>query len=210
METTNEVGFADKFKATIAIVEQVKRLTITSPQEYALAGSKEDEIRGLEKDLEVEYKTHPTIIAAKNMQTMKGDLSRMLEDSRKSIKGKRIAYDEAQERKRREEERRLQEAAQQLADEEKLKEALAAEKAGDKKAAQAIIEEEITVPTIILPKDTTKAGAPTRTIWAFQIDDPNLIPREYCVPDQAALNARAKADKEATNIPGGRAFSRKV
>lgn len=207
---TKEIGFSDKLKSAVLIVEEVKALLITTPQEYALAGSKEDEIRGLEKDLEVEYKTHPIIIQARNLQTMKSDLAKLLEDSRKSIKGKRIAYDEIQERKRRDEERRLQEAAQKLADEEKLKEALAAEKSGDKKAAQSIIEQEITVPTIILPKDTQKAGAPTRTIWAFQIDNPNLIPREYCVPDQAALNARAKADKEATDIPGGRAFSRKV
>ena len=207
---TKEIGFSDKLKSAVLIVEEVKALLITTPQEYALAGSKENAIRDMEKELEIEYKIHPVIIEAKNLQAMKSDLSRMLEDARKGVKSKRIAYDEAEERKRLEEQRNLQEAARKMADEEKLKAALAAEQSGNKNAAEAIIQQEVIVPTVIIPRDTPKAGAPPSTRWFFVVDDAFKIPNEYWDVSQSRLDAVARANHERTNIPGGHAAFKKV
>jgi len=38
--------------------------------------------------------------------------------------------------------------------------------------------------------------------WSAKIVDPNLVPRDYCVPDIKALNAIARATKRASTIPG--------
>jgi len=210
MEATSEVGFSDKMRRAVALANEVKALVIKTPQDYALAGEKEDAIRVLEKELEIEYKAHPAIVEAKILQIQKGDMADILKGARIGVKAKRIAYDEADERKRLEEQRRLQAEAQRKADEDALKAALAAEKSGDKKSAEAIIQQEVIVPTVIIPKDTTKAGAPVRVVWSAEVLNESLIPRRFLMSDMVKLNAQARIDKENTDIPGVRAVSRKV
>lgn len=46
------------------------------------------------------------------------------------------------------------------------------------------------------------AGTTTRTRYDFEIVDVNLIPREYLIPDTAAIGKVVRAMKEKTNIPG--------
>jgi len=38
--------------------------------------------------------------------------------------------------------------------------------------------------------------------WSARIVDPNLVPREYCIPDAKALNAIARATKRPSTIAG--------
>ena len=210
MEATKEVGFSDKMRLAVALANEVKALVIKTPQDYALAGEKEDAIRVLEKELEADYKEHPVIVRAKEIQLLKGDMAEILKGARIGVKAKRIAYDEADERKRLEDQRRLQAEAQRNADDDALKAALAAEKSGDKKAAEAIIQQEVVVPTVIIPKDTPKAGAPVSVRWSAEVFDGSLVPRKFLMLDMTKLNAQARIDKENTNIPGVRAVSRKV
>ena len=210
MEATKEVGFSDKMRLAVALANEVKALVIKTPQDYALAGEKEDAIRVLEKELEADYKEHPVIVRAKEIQLLKGDMADILKGARIGVKAKRIAYDEADERKRLEDQRRLQAEAQRNADDDALKAALAAEKSGDKKAAEAIIQQEVVVPTVIIPKDTPKAGAPVSVRWSAEVFDGSLVPRKFLMLDMTKLNAQARIDKENTNIPGVRAVSRKV
>ena len=210
MEATTEVGFSDKMRRAVALANEVKALVIKTPQDYALAGEKEDAIRVLEKELEADYKEHPVIVRAKEIQLLKGDMAEILKGARIGVKAKRIAYDEADERKRLEDQRRLQAEAQRNADDDALKAALAAEKSGDKKAAEAIIQQEVVVPTVIIPKDTPKAGAPVSVRWSAEVFDGSLVPRKFLMLDMTKLNAQARIDKENTNIPGVRAVSRKV
>src|SRR3990167_1914305 len=210
MEATKEVGFSDKMRLAVALANEVKALVIKTPQDYALAGEKEDAIRVLEKELEADYKEHPVIVRAKEIQLLKGDMAEILKGARIGVKAKRNAYDEADERKRLEDQRRLQAEAQRNADDDALKAALAAEKSGDKKAAEAIIQQEVVVPTVIIQKDTPKAGAPVSVRWSAEVFDGSLVPRKFLMLDMTKLNAQARIDKENTNIPGVRAVSRKV
>lgn len=48
-------------------------------------------------------------------------------------------------------------------------------------------------------------GISGRSTWSAVIDDQDLIPREYMIPDMKALNAAAKRMKDKFNIPGARA-----
>ena len=50
------------------------------------------------------------------------------------------------------------------------------------------------------------AGLKTREVWKFEIVDPSLLPREYLVPDEAAIRGVVNSLKDRTKIPGVRVF----
>ena len=59
------------------------------------------------------------------------------------------------------------------------------------------------VPTPILNREPPKvAGLSTRENWNFRIVDPAKLPREYLMPDEAAIRGVVKAMKGRANIPG--------
>lgn len=76
---------------------------------------------------------------------------------------------------------------------------------GDQKGSQAILDAAChTIPMIpvgIVQAPLTNTSF--REDWHFQIDNPDLIPREYCTPDQDRLDLMAKAMQFQTGIPGG-------
>lgn len=221
METlTKEVGFQDKLMATTTIVEEVKSLVVTNSEEHASAGEKVNIIRGLEKELEEEYKAHPTIIEAKKLQALKGDLAKLLEDARKSTKAKMIDFEEKEEAKRRAEEERLRVEAQKKADEETLAAAEKAEKEGKKDEAESIIQNTVVVPTVVLPKEVQKVkGHSYRTIWAVRVDDTNKLIdfvtknsqfKKFLLADETALRKYAEAVGDGVSIPGVTFSKKKV
>jgi uncharacterized membrane protein YqiK len=53
------------------------------------------------------------------------------------------------------------------------------------------------------------SGISTRENWTFEITDPALIPREYLMIDESKIRGVVRALKDATNIPGVRAYSEK-
>jgi hypothetical protein len=117
-------------------------------------------------------------------------------------------YAEAQERIRRAEELRLREEARLAEETRRLEEAAAAERAGDKEAAQAIIEAPVATPVVTLASSTPKvAGLSYRETWSFEIVDANAIPREYLVPDMTRIGQVARALKGDARIPGVRVYS---
>lgn len=48
-------------------------------------------------------------------------------------------------------------------------------------------------------------GAAIRTTWRCEVVTPALVPRQYLIPDEKALNALARAQGENFNVPGCRA-----
>lgn len=116
---TTEIVFQDKLTSTVSLVESIKTLTVTTAPEFAAAKEKLERIRTLEKELEAEYKEHPIIVEARKVQTLKGDIAKMLEDARKYLKnGPMLAYELAEEEKRQAEERRIATELKRKADEE--------------------------------------------------------------------------------------------
>lgn len=145
MNDTKEIGFQNKLESTVALVESIKGLIITTAQDFLGAKAKLETIRELEKELDAEYKAHPVIIDAKRLQGIKGDIATMLENARKSLKnGPMLDYERVQELKRIAEEKRIQAEMQRKADEEAAAlakiAAAAAAKAAKEAAALAEIE----------------------------------------------------------------------
>ena len=79
-----------------------------------------------------------------------------------------------------------------------------AKKAAEKAAEPVIVE---AAPVVAPPK---VAGMAIREEWFAEIVDRDLIPREYFILDEKALNAACRFTKERTRIPGVIAKCRKV
>ena len=82
---------------------------------------------------------------------------------------------------------------------------------GEQEEAEAILQEPVYVPPIIIKKETPKVqGVQFRTVWRFRIFDEELVPREFMRPDEIRIGAVVRAMKGATRIPGVEAYEEKV
>lgn len=109
-----------------------------------------------------------------------------------------------------EEARRAEEAKQaaELAEAQRIAEAEA-----------ALTGKEIVVPVPVAEEPQKKSpivqGVAARTVWTFDIVDPDAVPRAYCAPDEKAIRAYMDAAKksgasiESLSIPGV-AFRREI
>jgi hypothetical protein len=105
------------------------------------------------------------------------------------------------------EERRLREIARKELEERQLQDAVEAEVNGDLEEAQAIIEEEMFVPTPIVRPDVPKVdGRRYATKWSWKVTDINKVPREYLIVDQIKMNGIVRAMKGQTRISGIEVF----
>lgn len=214
MEQTKEVGFADKFKAAVALTDQVKAIKVTNRQEHAIADERVKAIRELEKELEIEYKAHPVIVEAKRLQAIKSDLASILEMARKATKSKQMAWEDEQERLRQAEERRLAAGAKKQADAdaakllaEKAKELKKAIKAGDEAAAEHIKSEAADIksaaaitPVVVLEKTTPTVAR--RMIPKFRVVNESLVPIQYRSIDEVKIGGVIRSLKANHGIPG--------
>src|ERR1035438_967293 len=123
-------------------------------------------------------------------------------------------WDMEQERIRCELQRKAQEEAERLAREERMQAAIAAEAAG---ATNEQVDEIFDAPVQVVaaPVEMTYQRASgiskSRDNWSAEVQDMKALVKavavgkvsyEYLLPNQTALNARAKADKSTMNIPG--------
>lgn len=203
MENTNAIGFSDKFTAAALLAQTTKDIAILSKEDYAKAGESVARIRDLEKDLEAEYKAHPIVIQARELQRQKAELAMLLENARKTAKGHMIAWEDEQERQRKAEEDRLAAEAKAQAEKEALEAAVQAEAEGNQEEAVAILEAPVIVPVVTIPKQTPKvAGHTRRVVPKFRINDEAKLPRQFLMPDEKKIGGVIRALKAAHNIPG--------
>ena len=76
---------------------------------------------------------------------------------------------------------------------------------------------EVVEPEVVQPekKKPVIAGVTVRTTWAFSVDDPDSVPREFCKPDEVLIrqymqNAKANGAKLETLRIQGVTFTEKV
>lgn len=119
---------------------------------------------------------------------------------------KAVAW-QVQEKLRLEKERLDREAlAKKQQEEIRLAEAERLEKSGHQQEAVAILNQPIvcSVPT---EEPVAVKGFSVVAIWSFEIVDPNLLPRQYLIPDTKAIGQTVRALKDRANIPGIRVFA---
>ena len=201
METVQEVS-----TKALTVIEQANAVTIIDSQGYMAAGELWKAIKGLKDQVVDTFK--PIIdkahAAHKEALAQKAKIFDPLDSASRTVKGAMEKYDREQEAIRQAEERRLQEIARKAEEERKLQEALAAEASGNKEEAAAIINEEVYVPPVIVPKAMPKInGGPVyRTVIKFRIINESLIPRQYMVPDLVKIGGVVRALKKEAKIPG--------
>jgi len=126
-----------------------------------------------------------------------------------------------QERLRLETERKAREAAAKIEEEFRLEQAVAAQEAGaDEATVDQILATPIRIPVpVAAPTFERAKGVGTQQRWKAEVIDlralcreiaEGRLPEEYVIPNMTALNARARAEKQAMSIPGVRAVPETV
>jgi len=205
-----EVGVEEK---ALSIVDQAKAVKVTDAESYTAAGELFKSIVEMMKEVDSTF--DPIIEAAhkshKAALEQKKKYYDPLDKAKRSVKGLLSDYDREQERKKREEEARLREIARKEEEERKLAEALAAEAAGEKEEAEAIMEEPVYIPPVVVKKEVPRVqGLSFRTVWKFHIKDVTAIPRQYMTPDMVKIGGVVRAMKGQTNIPGLEVYEERV
>jgi hypothetical protein len=183
----------------------VAGFSVADAPSYEEAGKYLIRIRQLRQKLDETFdepikKAHE---AHKAMLASKKKHEAPLEAAEGVLKRKRIAWYEAEERKRQEAERAAQEVARKAAEERQLQEAIAAEADGDTAAADAILEEPVVAPIVRVEPTVQKSeGIAMTYTYSAQIVDPVIVPREWLIPNEKAINANARSMKESFRIPG--------
>ena len=92
----------------------------------------------------------------------------------------------------------------------KLQARAAATEAKAAERVEAIETRAAAVVAPIISREAPKvAGVATREVWKFTVTDPALVPREYCVVDEARIRKVVAALKGDTTIPGVRVYAEK-
>lgn len=210
-------------KEVMSIDDQAKALKVVDSPSYIAAGELWKAIKGIrakvaeafDANIKKAHELHKSLVAEKKRHDAP------LDEAERMVKQSMSQYDLEQERKRREEQARLEAIARKEEEDRRLMEAIAAEEEMNRigmtkdEVAQetaAILETPVSVAPIVIPKATPKlAGGPVyQTRWDYEIVAPNLIPREYLIPDTVKIGAVVRALKEQANIPGIKVFSRRV
>src|SRR6185295_3580385 len=163
-----------------------------------------------EKPKEIAFRHHKETVAAEK---------EYLDPVQKAlgiIESKCLSFKAEEDRKAREEAERLAAEARKLEEDRKLHEAAAAEAAGDKEAAEAILNEPVAPVSMTVESDVAKvAGVGTRSTWSAEVHDLKALVKwvaarmdaepavlAYLQPGQVALNKIAQAQKKLMRIDG--------
>jgi len=188
-------------------------ITIASNIDYVKAHKNLDELKQGIKELEEERKslTVPLDDIKKRYMDIYRKPIAFLEDLKVRVNQALIAYDEAQERKRREEQARIEEKARKEAEDLRLRAERAAAKGKTEKAEELNQRaEEKIVATPVVPTFTPKIpDTGIRVNWKYRIVNPDLVPREYCKPDDVVIGAEVRSRKGQVKIPGIEVYSEK-
>ena len=149
------------------------------------------------------HEAHKEVVAQKKRH------SEPVEQAERIVKKKIGGYLADKERRRREEEAEIQEVARKQQEERRQEEALALEKAGKNKEAEALVEAPVVAPAIVIPQTTTKVEgiSKLRKIWRFRVMDASLVPNDYKVVDEVKLGQVVRATKGTLEIPGVEIYS---
>jgi hypothetical protein len=216
--TTNEETIKQE---ALTVIERAKIVRITDQETYDGACSiLLNEIKPFRKRW-AEYWDEikkPAYAAYKAIQAKFSEGDEPLERAERQVKMEIAKWDAEQERIRQELQRKAEEEARKAEEEERLRVATLAEESGaSPEQVNAIVDAPVTaVATPVASTYAKAAGVSTRENWKAKVTDlkklcaavgKGQVPLSYVIPNEAALNARAKADKATLNIPGVVAYN---
>ena len=207
----------------LSIIDQAHAIIITDNESYTRAGGLWKEIKKMKEEVNNVFK--PIIDAAhkshKEALAQKAKIYDPLDDASREVKGAMSVYDEEQERIRREKEIALRKEAMKREEEARLRAAMEAEKAGQKEAAEQILEAPIVEPVVVAPKEVPKMnGGPVyHTVWDMKVESFETLVMAVAngkaninalLPNEVFLRSQARSLKNTMDFPGVKVFSRRV
>lgn len=155
----------------------------------------------------------PAYAAYKAIQAKFNEGDEPLAKAERQVKAEIIVWEAEQDRIRMELQRKAEEDARKAEEEERSRLAALAEIEG---ASEEEVESITAAPMVVVappvaPTYQRAAGVSTRENWKCRVTDmkklcaaigKGQVPVNYVLPNEPALNARAKADKATLNIPG--------
>lgn len=141
-----------------------------------------------------------SMICAMEKQAMADDV-----EVEQIIKGRRIDWRQAEERKRLQAENEARRIAKDEADKKALADAAALEAEGQPEAAQEVLQQAIAAPApaVVVQSSVPKqTGSAVRKKFSYRIDDPEKVQREFCSPDPKKIKAHVDAYGMASKISG--------
>ncbi|MDE2099522.1 MAG: hypothetical protein KGL39_19880 [Patescibacteria group bacterium] len=199
-----EIAVQDHKQEVVSEIERAKAFVIHSNEDYLAVDSHCAGLLKLKKKIEADFREskETTYAAWKTVVAQERGHLDGLDEARRIDKAKMDAWNAEQERIRRAEEERLRKEAQEKADAEALAAAEAAEKAGNKEEAEAIIQAPVQVAPIVLSKSLPKSQTVIRKVWKYRVRNVAMVPREYLMLDDKKIGGVVRSMGAATNIPG--------
>lgn len=197
----------------------VEGVVIATPEEAQGAVNQTSEIKALAKKLD-EHRKARTDIKRAEIETITAEYRPALDflaKAEKALKGSIVAFNQEQQRlaalalkeqQRLEQIERDRQAALQPKAEALLAQAEEAEMSGDTAKAEALEEQAIAMqesaaPIAVYVAPTPKLkGMATTKVWKCRILDATKVPAAFCMPNEKALDAYAKAMKQNAKLDG--------
>lgn len=201
----------------LALVRESDAIIVKTHGDAEMAAGLRKTLKAKYKELDEERKkaTAPLDVAKKTIMDWFRKPLEALDNACGIIDKKLIDFDRAEKARIAEEQKRLTEEAEKKAATERARLEKQAEKAEAKgnveKAEELREKQEEIMPAIPILADAPKVvGISYREIWSAEIENVDVIPREYMIPNIEVLNKMAIATKGLMKIPGVKFTSRQI
>lgn len=197
--------------SAIAFLTQSKQIQVVDAASYELAGEFLLGIKDYQKHVRDLFRPHKQA-SDKLHKALCADEKKHLaapNEGEDIVKGRMDTWKQAEEKKAAEERRIAEAKAREEAEAEQMREAEAAEAAGHKAEADAILEREpAPMPVATRPAVPKIAGIKHTKRWTYELieGEGDLIPREYLMVDTVKLQRYAVMMKEQAKVAGVRFY----
>ena len=198
----------DELKSELApVVQRAGSIVVRSPEQYTGASDFLKAVKAAQKKVAeffapLKTKAHE---AHKAITTSESTTLKPLIDAERTIKDKMIAYDTEQEQIRQEAQRKLQAEADAKARKEReaLEKKAASMKTPEKQQEYMEAAAAVAAPVVVVASTTPViAGQSIKKVWKAFVKDVKVVPREFMVVNESALQAFARATKGAVQVEG--------
>lgn len=193
---------------------QVAALVVKDDASFELGASMLLEIKRRYKIIEDRFSESVSLAhkAHKALTVLRDSVLSPLKQDEMKLKSNLGTYQMSVEKQRREEDERLRREEEAKAEAERIAKAQDQMDKGDLKGCEKTLQAPLKMEPVrvTIPEAPRVAGVSFKDDWKYAIENVNLIPMEYMIPDEKAIARVVKALGSKANIPGIRIWSEKV
>jgi len=189
------------------VVQQAASLRVNNPENYSFAAEYLKAVKAAQKKVVDFFKPMKDAANKAHKEITGKEASAMipLKEAEDTIKRKMLDYATEQERIRQEAQRKLQAAADLKARQEReaLEKKAASMKTEEKRQQYAEQAAAVVSPVVEVATITPEIkGQSIKKTWRCKVIDASLVPREWMLVNESALNAFARSTKGSVKVAG--------